>query len=255
MILYKYLAPAKARECLIDNDSIWLTPPVYLNDVLEFQVRREAMDEVEARKMFEGFQRIKPSTLEFEDYWERVSSKEFVEKEPGDMQDNLSKVLGVASFTSEPLNELMWSHYAENRGVAIGYEASDETLMDDMAARQLPCGYALRVGYGNSYPVIRKDFSNAVRALAWKRDAWSYEREWRVIGSLQDARPIRFGDKTFYGLPASRDRVAHVVFGINTERVFEEALLAWLGTSSAQVQKVGIDPSNQSFVLIDYPQT
>ena len=41
MILYKYLTVEKADEWLIGENSILLTPPKYLNDLLEFRVRRE----------------------------------------------------------------------------------------------------------------------------------------------------------------------------------------------------------------------
>ena len=254
MFLYKYLTKQKATDWLIGKEAILLTPALYLNDVLEFRVRRERADDEELRAMYDRFHEEAPSANTFEQWKERVTSEGFRYREHEDMRNYLSGVFGVISLTAHPLSELMWAHYCLNSGVAVGYKAADETGQDGMTARFLPFGVEVtfQVSYEDSVPPVSKDFSNVSHVLTRKRKCWEYEAEWRMIQKLADATKHPDGRKTYYSVPARRDAIKHVIFGVNADADFKSKMVEWLGDSSAHVQCVAIDPDSLTFRLDDY---
>lgn len=251
MILYKYLTVEKTDEWLIGENSILLTPPVYLNDLLEFRVRREPAGLQERRRMFEEFQRESPFRLPFEEFDREMTKSDFLDGEPEDMRRRLSELLGVVSLTENPVNELMWAHYGLNTGVAIGYRSSDVIEQNGMKGRSLPLGLAFEVIYSNDVVSIKKDFSDAARHLATKRVCWTYEKEWRILSSLQEAETVSRGDGSRYVLSAQREQIAHVVFGAKAGLEFIERVDRWLRESPAIRQKVRVDPITHDFVLTE----
>lgn len=140
MILYKYLTAEKADEWLIGENSILLTPPKYLNDLLEFRIRREPADLPERREMFELFQKETPSALTFEEYDRSITRTEYLDGEPEDMRRMFSETSGVVSLATDPINELMWAHYGQNSGVAIGYQSEEVIELNGLKGRSTPLG-------------------------------------------------------------------------------------------------------------------
>ena len=251
MILYKYLTVEKADEWLIGENSILLTPPKYLNDLLEFRVRREPADLEERRSLYEQFQREAPSQLPFEEFDRSITAKAHVDSEPEAMREMLSEAFGVVSLTSDPLNELMWAHYGLNSGIAVGYQSEGVAERDGIRFSFLPIGMAMEVDYSNDMNSLKKDFSDAARQLARKRECWIYEQEWRIVQALPEARPVERDGRTFFALPAKRERVAHVVFGANAEAAFIERIRTWVRDGPARFQKVNINHDSQELELSD----
>lgn len=252
MIIYKYLTVEKADEWLIGEDSILLTPPKHLNDLLEFRIRREPADMDEKRALFDLFQNEKPSPhLSFEEYLAHTSSKDYIDSEAEYLRNGMSEVSGVVSLTSDPSNELMWAHYGLNSGVAIGYKAEAAEELHGLRGRGLPLGLALEVTYDDSVIPMKKDFTDATLRLCTKRKCWAYENEWRILAPLKGAASKERDDKTYYALPACREQIAHVVFGANAGQAFIERMTAWLQGSSATLQKLRIDPTTHDLVLTD----
>ena len=255
MILYKYLTVEKVDEWLIRENSILLTPPIHLNDLLEFRIRRKPADLTERRALFEKFQQVSPSACTFGKYDRATTRKDYMDNEPVDMRRMLSEVLGVVSLTSDPTNELMWAHYGLNTQVAIGYRIEDVGEENGMRFSLLPIGIAIEVKYGNDVNPMKKDFSDAARHLTTKRKCWSYENEWRIVSELREAETKERGDKKFYALPACREQIANVVFGANAGQDFVERVTEWLLGSPAIRQKVRIDPTTHDLVLSEIERT
>jgi hypothetical protein len=252
MILYKYLTVEKADKWLIGENSILLTPPIYLNDLLEFRIRREPADAAEKRALFDLFQKEKPSPhLSFEEYLLHTTSKEYIDGEAEYLRNGLSEMSGVVSLTSDPSSELMWAHYGLNSGVAIGYKAEEPVESNGLRGRGLPLGLALEVTYDDSVIPMKKDFTDAAHRLCTKRKCWAYENEWRILMPLAEAMRKERDGKIFYALPACRDQIAHVVFGVNAGQDFIERMTAWLQGSPATLQKLRIDPTTHDLVLTD----
>ncbi len=249
MILYKYLTAEKADEWLIGENSILLTPPAYLNDLLEFRIRREPADLLERREMFEIFQKETPSALTFEEYDRSITRMDYLDREPEEMRSMFSETFGVVSLTTDPANGLMWAHYGLNSGVAIGYQSEVVDEHNGIKFSFLPIGIAMKVEYSNEVTPLKKSFSDAARQLSRKQQCWSYEYEWRIVKKLEEARPIYREEKTFYALCACRDEIANVVFGANANPQFIERVKSWLRGSPAIIQKLRINPVTHQLTL------
>lgn len=252
MILYKYLTVEKSDNWLIGENSILLTPPIYLNDLLEFRIRREPADMAEKRVEFDRFQKENPSPqLSFEEYFLQITRKEFIDGEAEYLRNGLSEKSGVVSLTSDPSSELMWAHYGLNSGVAIGYEAEETVESNGLRGRGIPLGLALEVTYDDSVIPMKKDFSDAALRICTKRRCWAYENEWRIVQNLTEASPVERDGRTYYAIPAQREQIAHVVFGANAEATFIERVRGWLRDVPARFQKGFINHGSHDLELSD----
>jgi hypothetical protein len=61
LIFYKYLTFKKADDWLMGRNSILLTPPIHLNNLLKCRIRREPADLEERRALFDEYPRKKPT--------------------------------------------------------------------------------------------------------------------------------------------------------------------------------------------------
>lgn len=85
----------------------------------------------------------------------------------------------VCCFTTDPLNELMWAHYADNnKGVCLEF---DLTKSPDLHEKINP------VRYNDTFPEINS-MDEVPEALLTKRTAWSTEKEWRLISDVKGAK-------------------------------------------------------------------
>jgi hypothetical protein len=91
--------------------------------------------------------------------------------------------IGICCFSDTPRSEIMWTHYGSNyEGICVGYKPL--TLV-----RALPeASHLIRIAYGGSPPEINSGHTSepqraAVRILSHKKESWSYEREWRILGT------------------------------------------------------------------------
>jgi hypothetical protein len=251
MLLYKYLSEAKADELLLAHNAISLTPPIYLNDVTEFLLRRVAAQDDELRQLFDGFHAESASEATFEEWRTSVHLPEFIAREPNELRAGLNSHFGVVSLTSEPTNELMWAHYGLHSGIAIGYQVGEEAEVWGMNCVGTPLGPAIQIIYDDRFTALSKGFENVPRALCRKRQCWSYEKEWRIIGLLRDAVQLTTPMGVRQVVDCQRSQIAHVVLGINAKNSFAGRVRDWLLGSSAVVQSVGIDFTTMTLRLED----
>jgi hypothetical protein len=117
----------------------------------------------------EGFYRPSTRLQKVNNYEERVNQL---------LERKLN--VGIVSFSDNRDNELMWAHYAGNySGICIAYRTVGLVagLPDDVAL--------VRLGYDSRPPRIGNgDFANIRVILSQKKESWTYEREWRVLGPL-----------------------------------------------------------------------
>ncbi len=101
---------------------------------------------------------------------------------------NEKREIGICCFSDTKDSELMWTHYASNyQGLCIGYRPSGlVTALPDES-------HVVRLAYGRKPPVVGvRDVNDAKlaaqRILSHKKESWSYEREWRVLGPIGRTR-------------------------------------------------------------------
>ena len=223
MHLYKYLDQKKVDRLIAGHLSI--TPPKYLNDPWEFYTKVK-VPEIRYREMFEAFYAendnayTEPKETTWKRMYERWTSSEWKESEPGYMRDN--SPFGVISFTEDPYNNLMWSHYAgSHKGIVIGFHAG--TIIEKHGITAVATTWnkvALRCKYVEKVASVESTFRDAPHSFISKLESWKYEREWRMVERLSAGVPFvettEEGLVELKGLPVVQSQVSHVIEGINT---------------------------------------
>ena len=118
----------------------------------------------------------------------------------------ISRRLGIVSFSEDPRNPLLWAHYTTNgSGFAVGY---DKDMIASLSSGE---ERLRRVNYVDRLPVILSPTElipwagNLNDLLSTKSAHWSYEKEWRLIVELSDT--IGTGRTDALGQPINLIRV------------------------------------------------
>jgi hypothetical protein len=118
--------------------------------------------------------------------------------------NTLRKKIPITCFNSNPLNILMWSHYADHhKGLMLEFK-----IPKDFSESLIP----IPVSYNNTFPVIQMslaelkkftesnkndiNFDVLEKALLRKSDCWFYENEYRAFGSEDDSLLIKYNPST-----------------------------------------------------------
>jgi hypothetical protein len=116
-----------------------------------------------------------------------------------EMMDDIRNNLGVLSLSTDPVNVLMWSHYAHSH---TGVQLTFRTDQDDLISEAQPVQYTV------NRPVVDVTGERAAamrKTLLHKANYWQYEQEWRVVRTGQSGynsfdptslEAITFGAKT-----------------------------------------------------------
>jgi len=113
------------------------------------------------------------------------SAKPVIEKMCADIQQEISRKYRVYCLSPNPLNQLMWAHYADShRGICIEFSLKNEVMCQAIACE-----------YMSSYPFIPIYSSNErdnQRMILSKSKVWAYENEYRLIAEEFDplSKPI-----------------------------------------------------------------
>ena len=222
-VLYKYICSERALEVLPENGNgaLRATQPASLNDPLECATRCSAVypsESEEVQEILEALNWIGPEhSLKKSDV--QLSRRELGTQAWNDLfRKQLSRRLGVVSFSSSALHPLLWAHYADSgAGVVIGYRVSKLV--------KIASGYELlgAVRYIDKPPVsfghvIFKDEGNLHTILLTKASYWKYEQEWRLTLELKNTVGTGKTDRHGYSInlcPIPNEAVTEVYF---TER-------------------------------------
>jgi hypothetical protein len=128
---------------------------------------------------------------------------------------------GVVSFSEQPDNILLWSHYAQNHtGVCLEFGTEDAPTKD-----------IHRVKYEKTRPIYRPLDANQntpetmERVLLQKADFWRYEREWRYVSIIHGPGAIEF----------PQTALKSIILGAAVTPTFESILRALIATRSAPI--------------------
>ena len=127
----------------------------------------------------------------FKDFYKPLINKEI---------NTLRKKIPITCFNTNPLNILMWSHYANHhKGLMLEFR-----IPKDFSEKLLP----IPVNYSNKFPIIQMTISQLKeisetdtsninydvieKALLRKSDCWTYEKEYRAFGSEDDPLLIKY---------------------------------------------------------------
>jgi hypothetical protein len=170
-----------AREIIVDS-RLWLSSPVDFND--PFDMRGCVTIDGGVKQREKRLSQIVNFNFAHLNWKQRKSKvREMMTKTSDEMarivtashQKNIEGV-GVCSFSTDPRNILMWSHYADcHTGICIQFDiAQDPTTFLD----------AISVEYSEDYPVINwiEDSAQQLKKVLLRKHLdWSYEKERRIV--------------------------------------------------------------------------
>ncbi len=182
-MLYKFFSGTTAQETvdrlcqILDKNTLWTSDPTTFNDPFECKVVLDLNARKEVRRARFLHDNKEASEAEFERWDAGLNrSKWYVEQET---RQKILRKCGLACFTRDWNNELLWSHYARNHtGFCISY---DEALIRGWSEVH----GSLDVAYLEDAPVFRffeetpDDFYRKV--IFSKSKSWEYEKEFRLL--------------------------------------------------------------------------
>ncbi|HRI02987.1 MAG TPA: DUF2971 domain-containing protein [Pyrinomonadaceae bacterium] len=216
MLLYKYFN-AGLGERVLRSNKLRFTPPSEFNDLFEFRPRyqnfneasvlKESMTkehlqkEIDAQtdKIFDGAPTIRAVYEKANEGFDASSfGLDFVkqifdvlsDKVPDIFYEQLNKA-GVLCLTELPNQPVMWGSYGDNHhGIVLGFDSENE-FFDRRKSEKDDLRHLVKVDYYAEAPVIQiLEDGEMPKVVSQKPDAWSHEREWRIIQALQDADEI-----------------------------------------------------------------
>ncbi|HXU93612.1 MAG TPA: DUF2971 domain-containing protein [Gallionella sp.] len=118
--------------------------------------------------------------------------------------------LGVLSLSEDPLNLLMWAHYADkHQGVVIELDFTHESLFKVVGGGRMFSTLS-SVRYQNEKVVGVPTPDKVIESLLVKSLDWEYEKEWRFIRTLNLLEEVE--DGIFVG-KISPKAIKRVIFG------------------------------------------
>lgn len=165
------------------------------------------------------------------------------------LHEDLGAMVGIVSFSEDPLNTLMWTHYGEDhRGFVIEFDDT-HPFFDRRRSPKDEFFHLRQVKYADPSPGLIKMLDVDPEILCIKRQVWSYERERRLLIPLvPGARPEEIRLIEF-----PRSSVRRVLLGARSSpelaTAVEAALSAHEDYRDVAVLKVGIDSRSAKLVL------
>lgn len=203
----------RVRDVLVKS-RLWLSSPIDFNDPFDMSANMTVSDDPrERRERVKTL--LKEMGLRYSEREKRV--KKFNRKPVDELTDFLAssyrkniEEVGIFSFSADPKNILMWSHYAQHHtGICIQFEL----------ARDFPmlCS-AVSVDYSSVYPEItwgKKNYRDMfAKTVLNKHEGWRYEKEYRIV------RP---GEAHTY-LPINPQAVVGIITGCRMLSDYESKL-------------------------------
>lgn len=192
--LYKYYSTATATQLsrAIETLSgrIYFSTPSKFNDLFELS----------AKVNISTSPLVKSLSLKEKEAVERI----FRLRPPEAVSAEWREKIGILCLTEDPLNILMWSHYANNHtGICIGFDTEVS-----------PFNSTKKVTYNGERP--KAEFNSEPemlidRVLLTKSQHWQYEKEWRILKRTIEPDELNFYHETFKTNPDRLDEIAETI--------------------------------------------
>lgn len=259
--IYKYVVPE--RVDVLEEALIRFTQPAELNDLFEFRPNigevkladissENEVDKIIDINLKKKYQRLPEETRKRISYGELVSAynKEFRSRISSRLEEVLgilipdvfavvmekvSQSVGVLSMTSDPVSPVMWAHYADqNRGFVFEFDAG-HSFFNSKGKRGGQLDYIRPVKY---LPPNQKVPYKDEDTCFTKIDCWSYEKEWRMMKSLNDAAVVSL-DRRFHLFSIPMPAIRRVILGHSISENVKRNIEAIL-KSKKEVSHIGL---------------
>ncbi|MFZ1701238.1 MAG: DUF2971 domain-containing protein [Pyrinomonadaceae bacterium] len=241
MILYKYLSPENAEK-VIRTGCLRFTQPSQFNDIFDLRPHYQNLNEASAIKSAVTTDNIRAETETFFDdllsgfppemkqsFYEHADLKSavpiakefmrslfdgFTDVVRKKMFENLDKLAGVLCLSEAPDSNLMWATYgSEHKGVCFGFD-SENPYFNRRKSETDELRHLVKVDYlpeRAQVQVLEEETGHKI--LYSKTEAWSAEREWRMLHALPDADVVVDTEPPVYLFRFNPDCLREIIFG------------------------------------------
>ena len=239
-VLYKYLPADRALGVLPEdgNGALRATQPAALNDPLECATICSAIypsTEEEIQDILRSLNFIAPKHPVTDSDVQRSLQQLGTQAWNDLFRNQLSRRLGVISFSSSHLHPLLWAHYADSgAGIVIGYRTSILENVVTGAERLAEVQYYEQPPISTGH-VIFTDEGNLHVILLTKARYWKYEEEWRLTVELKNTIGLGESDNKKYSINIRQipnEAVTEVYYTERTPQSTVEIIEARLSNSS-----------------------
>ena len=200
-VLYKYMSAERILACLPDtgDGTLRATQPASLNDPFECAVQAEFIefgwDELNRDREFaEALVGIRGTSGVSDDLVHQGKDSHGGGYLRRLFVDQLSQRFGIVSFSTNPRDPLMWSHYADGgSGFVVGYDVECLKRLGRENSLQ-PVHYLTEVHSISDYGELSDSQQSLNFFLSIKSWHWRYESEQRLIVDLRNTEEIRDTD-------------------------------------------------------------
>ncbi len=297
-VLYRYMRADHALS-MIKDPWLKITPPIQLNDVYELTARPSRkqsrlmiyliMEEKDSRTQLANtyneyrrlaskrtdFQRIKESDLvgmmRKHPGWWRKFVRIYLEAINTQLALNFVRMVsschGLACFTENPWNQLMWAHYADQyKGVVIGFDTKIQFFKENRLKRviystQRAVLPGLRLKLSRSHPPPRPPAPRWARVnflsgpgmekvVRTKSVHFAYEKEWRICALLANCRK-RIRGMFFRRIP--RSCIKEIIIGSRCDSHYRDSILRYARKHlpKVEVKEITRDPASYGLRVKD----
>lgn len=142
----------------------------------------------------------------------------------------LNELVGILSLTERPDNPMMWAHYAGGHtGFVLEFDSANSFFYYPSKKGESALK-PVRYGERRVIKSLVADASNVEDLFFVKTPEWSYEEEWRLVQSLEDADLVVGARIHLFAFPP--DCITGVILGMKMEEHRRRALIEFLQTDS-----------------------
>lgn len=233
-LIYRFRSDSNFTLDELENSYVYFQNPKKLNDPFEccYYLMYVTRNPIELKKLY----RLIAPKLRYDDnenikkdfakniFW-RFSV--FVDERIKVFIENF----GIACFTNNPQNHLMWSHYANfHRGVCLQYDISKDSKFFHGIR---PINYIRNIEPKEYWPISRNQ--DILHLLYTKSDLWEEEQELRVVSKMQGQ------------IPVEKNSLRSIIFGINTSDEFKKKVINITRDKYPDLSYFNSKPSEQRF--------
>lgn len=188
--LYKYMSSERLLA-ILKSPSIRFTQPNELNDPYECHLTLDPSEVLDSYRQHRRSMGPSISEPELENHV--LAAEQQLVIDALLHYRHMRNSLGVVSLTEDPRNLLMWAHYGdEHRGAAVELDIFNSLLRPGSKGGDTFSGFR-RVEYVDTRVKGLATPDNTITSLSRKSKAWEYEKEWRLIRTLNLTREDRPG--------------------------------------------------------------
>lgn len=248
--------------------------PVYIEQAYNFgalepQFNKKVADE--ARKQFKMLSPYARSQISFSRFHGKAQETtkpliaqyftETNEKDTIKARETLRQAAvcrGVLSLTETPDNLLMWSHYAaQHTGMVIEFDEL-HSIFDELTIPKDNPGLYQKVVYSDSRPIWKNLEDRKIQDfMLTKSKEWAYEKEWRIVKELRDAKcviPTSPHDICLFDMPTSA--IKRVILGARVNPEDRDSIKNTLRTTPhlrhIRLQQASLDERRFALNFVDY---